>query len=468
MKAHYFSLCYLGGEVDLVKLRAHLAKAFPGTALEMVRRSHLVTVPLASGSLELEGTAVPYKIVCYQFDAGFGTVVHSLETGEQGLASAIERARKAVNGPELATSSLGYFNRVFSTREIGELYTHLKKTGVRGFQRSGPGRELFPEGCDYWNVGINEFDCLWLVGGDGEEARKAGWHDLTAGRGRLLAGDTNRFWSADDPPDLFWDVAAILMREHLASCFRNFTYSWMGTLNQHLKHYREGLTLGNEELWAHYRDEVERLDVNFLAFRVYLQSVLLGQEQLYRRDHPPANLVHIEPAEWERLSRYRSRRAAIDRLTAECQHIIERMTVPLDFREFRLLKTGVEQLEARIMLLTVLLVIMELFAQFLEPGHWPMKWLLLALLVAIPGSYILWERTRRERARRRGRAMHLKNLRAKAEEEAREKEHQMAALREDPGIDPQSRDYYLGIYKDLAKRMRGRAEELDSEIGDAK
>lgn len=468
MKAHYISLCYLGGEVDLVKLRAHLAKNFPGTALEMVRRGHMVNVPLASGRLELEGTAVPYSIVCHQYDTGFGTVVHNVEIGDQKLATAIKMARKAVYGPGLATAALAYFNRVFGTREIGELYTHLKKTGARGFQRSGPGSDLFPEGCDYWNVGINEFDCLWLVGGDGEEARQAGWHDLTAGRGLLLAGDTNRFWSADDPPDLYWDVVAILTREHLASCFRNYAYSWMGTLSQHLKQYRDGLAQGNEELWSIYRDEVESLDLNLLSFRIYLQSVLLGQEQLYRRDHPPANLVHIEPGDWERLSRYRSRRAAIDGLMAECQHLIERMTVPLDFREFRLLKTGVEQLEARIMLLTVLLVIMELFSQLLEPGHWPLKGLLMLLLVAIPGGYILWERTRRARTRRRGRLMHLKNLRAQAEEAAREKEQQMAALREDQGIDPSSRDYYLGIYQDLAKRMRGRAEELDAEIGDAK
>ncbi len=466
MKVHYISLCYLGGEVDLVKLRAHLAKVSPGTILEMVRRNHIVTVPLASGRLELEGTTIPYGILCHQYDTGFGTVVHTIEIGDQGLAPAIEMARKAMHGPGLAAAALTYFNRVFGTREIGELYTHLKRSEARGFQRSGPGSGLFPQGCDYWNVGINEFDCLWLVGGDGDEARRAGWLDLTAGRGLLLAGDTNRFWSADDAPDLYWDMAAILTREHLASCFRNFAYSWMGTLNQHLKQYREGLAQGNEELWSQYREEVENLDINLLAFRIYLQSVLLGQEQLYRRDHPPANLVHIEPQEWERLSRYRSRRAAIDGLITECQHIIERMTVPLDFREFKLLRTGVEQLEARIMLLTVLLVIMELFTQLLEPGHWPLKGLLMLLLLAIPGGYLLWERTRRARARRRGRVMHLKNLRAKAEEEAREKEQQMAALKEDQGIDPALREYYLGIYQDLAKRMRGRAAELDSEISD--
>ncbi len=444
MRVHHFSLCYLGGQVDLVKLRAHLAQDFPGAALEMVRRNHIVNVSLASGSLDLDGKSVPYRIVCHQYDSGFGTVVHSLEVEGPTMAGAIDQARKAISGPVLARAALAYFNRVFGTREIEEIYSHLTKSGPRGFQRLGPGRELFPEGCDYWNVGINEFDCLWLVGGDGDEARRAGWHDLTAGRGRLLAGDTNRFWSSDDPPDLYWDLAAILMREHLASCFRNYTYSWLGTLNQHLEHYRDGLSQGNEMLWAHYREEVEGLDINFLAYRVYLQSVLLGQEQLYRRDHPPANLVHLEPEAWERLSRYRYRRAAIDRLMAECQHIIERMTVPLDFREFRLLRTRVEQLEARIMLLTVLLVIMEIFAQFLEPGHWPVKWLLLALLVAIPGGYIIWEKTRRARARRRGREMHLKNLRDKAEGQAREKEQQMVALRDDPGIDPQSRDYYTG------------------------
>lgn len=467
MKVHYISLCYLGGEVDLVKLRAHLSKDFPGTALETVRRGHLVNVPLASGRLDLEGTEVPYKIVCHQYDSGFGTVVHTLEIEEHGLASAVEQARKAVYGPGLATASLAYFNRVFGTGGIGELYTHLNKTGARGFQKTGPGRGLFPEGCDYWNVGINEFDCLWLVGGDGEEARKAGWHDLTAGRGLLWAGDINRFWSGDDPPNLYWDMMAILTREHLASCFRNFAYSWMGTLNQHLKQYRDGLAQGNEELWSQYREEVEALDINFLAFRIYLQSVLLGQDQLYRRDFPPANLVLVDPGEWEGLSRYRIRRAQIEGLMAECRHIIERMLAPLDFREFRLLKTGVEQLEARIMLLTVLLVIMELFAQLLEPGHWPLKGLLILLLVAIPGSYILWERTRRARAGKRGRLLHLRNLRAKAEEEAKEKEQQMAAIREDPGIDPQLRDYYLGIYQDLAKRMRNRAAELDTEIKQA-
>ena len=464
MKVYCFNLCYLGGDVDLVKLRAHLLEVYTGTTLEMVRGSHVVNVPLASGSMDLEGKSVPYQIVLHQHDSGFGTVVFILESDLQEQAAATAQTQMAVRGSELAGATLEYFNRVFGTRDAGELFTKLRKPGIRRQIKAGPGVDLLPVGLENFNIGIHEFDCLWLAGGGGEEARKSGWRDLTSGRGQLWAADINRFWSPQAGSELYWDMAAILLREHSSSCCLEYARAWLGSINQQLRQTGESLGQGNEELWAQDRDDVEAMDINFLGFNIHLKIFLQSQEQLYRRDAPPASLRLIEPSEWEALSRYRSRRSMTDGLLAECKHTIERMTRPLDFREFKLLKIGVEEVEARIMLLTVLLVIMELFAQVLEPGHWHLKGALLVLLVLIPGSFLLWTRLRRTRSLRRGRAMYLRNMKAKAEEEGRGIEQQMMQLRDTPGISPQTREHYLGVYGEIRNRVRERAEEIDLEL----
>jgi hypothetical protein len=466
MKAHYFSLCYLGGEVDLVKLSNHLSQAYPGAVLELIRGNRVVSIPLTSGVLGGEGREAKYQIVCHQFDSGFGMVALSMDTGQQDYPTALERAQQVARGPELTAATVEYFNRDFGTRDAGELFAKLRKPEASGQFRAGPGVSLLKVGLDYFNIGIHDFDCVWLSGGEGDRARKPDWRDLTAGRGLLWAGDTNRFWSPVDDPDLYWDMVAILVREQSAASCLDYVNSWLGSLNQQLGQTAESLGQGNEELWAQGRSDIEAMDMNFLAFNIHLKSFLLGQENLYRRDVPPASLRLIEPAEWEQLSRYRSRRKLLDGLLADCKHTIDRMTQPLDFREFKLLRTGVEQLEARIMLLTVLLVVMELFANFLKQGHWHLKGLLIVLLVAIPGSYILWERTRRGRARRRGRAIYLRNLRSKTEEEARDIDQRLAALSGTPGIDTKTRDHYLGIYQGIRAKIKNRTAEIDAELGD--
>lgn len=466
MKAHHFSLCYLGGDVDLVKLKAHLSEAYPGTTLEMVRGNRVANIPLVSGVMSPEGREVGYRVVCHQFDSGFGSVVLSLDAGGGDHTSALDLIRQAARGPELAAASVDYFNRVFGVRDAGELFAKLRRTESRRIIRSGPGVDLLNTGLDYSNVTIHFFDCLWLVGGDRNSEQRKEWLDLTAGRGLLWAGDSNRFWSPEDDPELYWDMTAILLREHGASSCLDFANSWMGSLDQQLRQTADSLLRENEEVWSQERLDIEALDRNFLAFNIHLRSFLLGQENLYRRDEPPANLRLVEPAEWERLSRYRSRRALIDGVMAECKHIIGRMTMPLDFREFRLLKTGVEQLEARIMLLTVLLVIMEIFAHLLKPGHWYLKAALVLLLAAIPGSYILWERTRRGRLRRRSRELYLRNLRSRTEEEARDIDQRLAALTGTPGIDPKTRDHYLGVYQGIRARIKERTAEISAELGD--
>jgi hypothetical protein len=468
MKAYYFSLCYLGGEVDLVKLRNHMAGPYTGMTLELVRGDHMANIPLSSGSMELGGKSVPYQIVCHQFDSGFGTVVFMLEYDLQEQAAATALTQQAIQKPEMAGAVLEYFNRVFGVSDAGELFNKLRKPEVRRQIIAGPGVNLLTVGLDNCNIGIHEFDCLWLAGGGGEEARKAGWRDLTAGRSQLLAGDTNRFWSPQAGGELYWDMVAILLREHSSSVCLEYTRSWLGALNQQLRATGESLRRGNEEVWSQDRDDIEAMDINFLGFNIHLKTFLQSRERLYRRDAPPASLRLIEPAEWETLSGYRSRRSMTDGLLAECKHTIERMTRPLDFREFRLLKLGVEEVEARIMLLTVLLVIMELFAQVLEPGHWHLKGAMLGLLVLIPGSFLLWTRLRRVRARRRGRTLYLRNLKAKAEEEGRGIDQQMMQLKNTPGISPQTLEYYLGIYGEIRKRVGERVAEIDSEIGDAK
>lgn len=464
MKIRYFSLCYLGGEVDLVKLRAHLAAAYPGATLDIMRGRHVANLPLASGTLDLEDAKVPYDIVCHQFDSGFGTIVLSLEADQSCPESTLFQAQHAAGGRETAMAAMGYFNRIFGTRDAGELFYRLRKPEVRKQVKEGPGVDLLTVGLDLFNIGIHEFNCLWLIGGGGE-AKKPDWRDLTGGRGELWAGDTNQFWSPQESSELYWDMVAVLLREHSSSCNLLYSKSWLGALNQQLKQTGLNLRQRNEELWNQDRDDIEAMEINFLGFSIHLRDFMLDQGHLYRRDAPPFNLRYIEPSEWEQLSRYRVRSAMIGDVMGECKHIIERMTRPLDFREFKLLKSGVEEVEARIMMLTVLLVIMELFAQAMEPGHWHLKAVLLALMVLIPGSFLLWMRAKRTRTRLRGREMYLRNLKEKNEEEARSIEQQMMVLRESPGIEPKTRDHYLGVYQGIEARIRQRAAEIDEELG---
>lgn len=468
MRSYHFSLCSLGGAVDLVKLRAHLSGAYPGTTLEMGRGGRVVNIPLDTGVLDTEGKTIKYHIVCHQFDSGFGSVVLSLEAdGDQNdYAAALELARQAARGPELSAATMRYFNLVFGARDAGEIFAKLRSPDFRSLLRAGPGIDVLRVGLDYFNIHIHIFDCIWLAGGGGVRTPRPEWRDLTAGKGLLWADDTYRFWSPDDSPDLYWDMVTTLLREHSAASCLDYANSWLGTLDQQLRQTSDSLKQENEELWSQQRLDNETVSLNFLAFNIHLKGFLLGQDALYRRDVPPAALRLIEPEEWGIISRYPSRRELIEGVLADCKHAIGRMTRPLDFREFKLLRTGVEQLEARIMLLTVLLVIMELFSQFLEPGHWPLKWLLLALLVAIPGSYILWERIRRGRARLRGRSVYLKHLKARADEEARDIEQRLSALSDAPGIDPKTRDHYLSVYQGIKSRINDRTAEIEAELND--
>lgn len=462
MKHYNFSLGYLGGPVDLWKLRGHLAPYYSGLNLEIARGIQVLNIPLLSSTVKQDGREIDVQLTCHQFASGFGSLVAWLDDRDGPQRLTLEEAQALVLGPELSLAVMSFFHRVFDTQDLGELFSKLKDPMHRRQFRQTAGVEILVAGLDQCHLGLHGFNCYWTVG---SEVEKRGWVDLTAGQELIWAGDNNRFWSAGENQDLYWDMVTILYREHVSSCYLEYVRGWLGSLSQQLKQTRESLRQSNEELWTQDRDEVELMDLNFLSFNIQCQETLSTLDHLYRREAPPAALRMVEPGQWESLSRYGRRRLLINDLLSECRYAIERMTRPLDFREFRLLKSGVEEVEARIMLLTVLLVIMELFALTLEPGHWYFKGILLLLLVAIPGTFIVWSRHRRSRARRQGRLHYLKNLRAKSEEEARAYQQQMDELRSVPNLTSAARDYYQRLYGEMLKRIAAKIKGIDQEIG---
>lgn len=421
----------------------------------------MLHIPLLSQTITKDDREMDLQLVCHQFTSGFGSLVASLDDRGGPMGLSLEQADAAVHGLEASQAVIALFNRVFGTQDLGELFSKLKDPEQRRQFQQSSGVEILVLGRDQCHLGLQGFNCYWTVGG---EIEKRGWVDLTTGQGLVWAGDNNRFWSPGESQELYWDMVAILYREHLSSCYLEYVRGWLGILSQQLKQTKESLSQPNEEWWAQDRDEVELIDLNFISFDIQCRETLSAQEHLYRRQTPPAALRIIEPNQWETLSRYSHRRLLISELLSECRYAIERMARPLDFREFRLLKTGVEEVEARIMLLTLLLVLMEIFSLWLEPGRWYLKGVWLILLIAIPGSFIVWTRLRRFRNKKQSRLRYLENMKTKAEEEAQAYQQQVAELGSAQNIPSPARDYYQGLYGEMLKRIAARITGIDREI----
>ncbi len=462
MKIYNFSICYLGGDLDLVKLRNRLSAQYPGISLDFARGQNLMNVPLGRGTLSLDGAEVPFQTACHQFDSGFGSIVTVIDIEHQGYEADVLAARSAIGHQRMAAAKLAYMNNAFGVESAGDLFGFCRLPGERKRLAAERGISLRTVGLNEINIGIQEFDCYWLVGEAGE-FQKPPWRDVTGGAGRLAAADNNRFWSPDRDEELYWDVVTIMLREHMAVYLRTYSEAWMGYIRQQLDQVKESLLEKNEELWAQDHEDIERMGADYLSYCIMLKMILSGQAYLRRRSSGPASLRIVEPEEWGHFSRFGIQKELIEGLVAEGRHAIEMMARPLEFREFKTLKVGVEQLESLIMLLTVLLVVMELFAQFVEPGHWQLKAALVLLLAAIPGTYILWSLTRRSRAHRRGRKIYLKHMMAKMGENILQKDEQIKNLRADGNIAPETRDHYIRMNEDIRRQIKAKEDELRRE-----
>jgi hypothetical protein len=464
VKIYNFSLCYLGGEVDLVKLSKRLSARYPGAVLDFVRGQNLVNVPLDQGTLSLAGGDISYQTVCHQYESGFGSMVTALEMEHRDYDADIRIAREAVGHQRMAAAKLNYMNIVFGVESAGELFGICRLPEERKRLKDDGGLNLKTVGLNEINIGIQEFDCYWLSGEGFDEATKAPWRDVSGGARQLAAADNNRFWSPGRGDELYWDMVNILIREHMAVYLRTYSEAWIGYIRQQMNLIRDNLGERNQELLSQEHGDLERMESDFLSFSIMVKVALSGQAYLRSRPSGPASLRIIEPTEWGHFSRFDDQRVLIEGLVAEGKYAIKRMIRPLEFREFKLLKTGVEQLELLIMLLTVLLVVMELFAQFAEPGHWRLKGLLTLLLVAIPGTYALWSVTRRSRSQRRGRKLYLKHLIDSMEEGVQIKEEQIRELKATGGMAPETRERYIRTNEEILRQYRTRAKEYQEEL----
>jgi hypothetical protein len=205
------------------------------------------------------------------------------------------------------------------------------------------------------------------------------------------------------------------------------------------------------------REEVEHFDVNFHRFATS------ARRRLIDGDTTPLGVV--DRRRWDRQSDFARQQELAGNALDEAHRAIAGMTRPLDFREFELLKTGVEEVEGRIMLLTVLLVLMGLFTLAIEPGNWTSKSILLVLVILIPVGFLFFERWRREAVVRRGRELLTRQRLEETGRQIGELEQEMKRSQSDDVMAADIREGLGREMSELLARLKARQDELSAELG---
>ena len=459
MKSHCFGLYYLGGPVELLRLREHLRPVYPG-AMPVSRREELVLeIPLARGTIPAAPgrPEVRYQATNYQFGHGFGLALFTFESDRPIPDLLAMPARFIFQQAELAGAIFAYLFQALGVSGISEIDGVASTRERRQQLKSRTGIQVIPAGLDEIRTGFTIIETCWLVGKDvpGLDTSKAE-HLSELSPGLIFRLGTGRYWSPAESEEVLWDLVLLELRELGGRYLRSTAAGWLARTQTQLEQLSATLVEHNRVVRNQVREEVENFDVNFHQFATSARRRLIDSEM--------SPLEVVDRRRWDRQSDFQRQKELAGDALDEAHRAIAGMTRPLDFREFELLKTGVEEVEGRIMLLTVLLVLMGLVTLAIEPGHWTSKGILLALVILIPVGFLFFERWRREAVVRRGREL---LTRQRVEETGRQIGELELEIRHSQGDDVMAADIREGLGREmneLLARLRARQDELSAEL----
>jgi hypothetical protein len=459
MKTHCFGLYYLGGPVELLRLREHLRPVYPG-ATPVSRREEMVlqiplvsrTIPAASGQPE-----VRYEATNYQFGHGYGLALFTFESDRPIPDLTAMPARFIFQQAELAGAIFAYLFQALGVKGISEI-DGVASTRERRLQlKLRTGIQVIPAGLNEIRTGFMTTESCWLVGKDvpGLDTSKA--EDQSEKfPGLILRLGPGHYWSPAENEEVLWDLVLLELRELSGRYLRDAAVGWLARTQTQLEQLSATLEEHNRVVGNQVREEVEHFDVNFHQFATS------ARRRLIDGDTTPLGVVDRQL--WNRQSDFQRQQELAGKALDEAHRAIEGMTRPLDFREFQLLKTGVEEVEGRIMLLTVLLVLMELVTLAIEPGHWTSKGILLVLVILIPVGFLFFERWRREAVVRRGRGLLTRQRLVELGRQIAELEQEMKRSQSDDVMAADIREGLGREMNEVLARLKARQDELSAEL----
>jgi len=455
MKTFCFGLNYLGGRVDLRRLHQHLAVHYPEATLEMKRAEKVLSLTMARGTLTLEGKALPFELTSHHFASGHGIYIVAVES-QDPVGCILDETSSVYSQPAVSQALADFLKRCFGVEDFASLDTTLKhKEGVRDI-KAETGIEVAWIGQEDVNIGFEFSETLLVVGPSLEAMDMQGAKEISKKEGEVLALSPDRLWARAMDDDLLWDLVLIFLREHGVRRIKAIALHWLVELQRQLSQMQVSLGEGNKAVLTQDREEVEDLDLRFHVFTIEARRFLVRNEFPW--------LEAIDRDKWGTLTLFRQQKELVHETLEEGTRALERMTRPLDFREFKLLKSGVEEVEARIMLLTVLLVLMEFFTQALVPGHWIAKGILLILILAIPTGYFFFGRWRKQEALRKGRAIFLGNRLERVDAEIRLREQELERLKSADFLNVETKEGYRREMNEIIARYKDRRREYEDEL----
>ena len=419
----------------------------------------MLYLPLATGELDASaaGQDISYEAVNYQFDSGIGLVLFMFKSRKRIRALEASPAEFALGQPAIAEAALGFLRRSLNIKSFAEISGLAHDPAQRRKLQAATGIQPLCVGLDGLIVNFNVVDRFWLTGTDVPDLDTADAEDLSETKpGFVFALSRNRYWSPVLTEEVIWDMVLLQLREIGAGLMKYIAVDWLGVVQRQLGQMATTLIERNAVVWAQEREDVERLDVNFHLFAIEARRFFAAGSM------PVLEIVSRD--RWDRTSTFEHHQDQVNLALDETHRTIERMTRPLDFREFQMLKTGVEEVEGRIMLLTVLLVVMALFTMAVEPGHWLGKGALLGLVFLIPAGFLLFERWRRSAVARRGRALLTRNRLERVRADIKDSESEIERVKKENFLAENTRQSFLSELNEALERLKRQQVEYEDAL----
>jgi hypothetical protein len=410
------------------------------------------TIPAAPGQPE-----VRYEATNYQFGHGFGLAVFTFESVRPIHDLAAMPTRFIFQQAEMAGAILAYLYQALGVNGISEIGGVASTRERRQQLKTRTGIQVIPAGLDEIKTGFTTTETCWLVGKDvpGFDTSKA--EDLSElSPGLVFRLGTGHYWSPAENGEVLWDLVLLELRELSGRYVRDAAVGWLARTQTQLEQLSATLVEQNRVVRNQVREEVELFDVNFHLFATSARRRLI--------DGDTTPLEVVDRRRWDRQSDFQRQQELAGNALDEAHRGIAGMTRPLDFREFQLLKTGVEEVEGRIMLLTVLLVLMGLVTLAIEPGHWTSKGILLVLVILIPVGFLFFERWRREAVVRRGRELLTRQRLQEMGRQIAELEQEMKRSQSDNVMSADIREGLAREMNEVLARLKVRQDELSAEL----
>jgi hypothetical protein len=432
---------------------------YPGVTPVSRREEMALQIPLVSGTIPAAPgqPEVHYEATNYQFDHGFGLALFTFESDRPIPDLAAMPARFIFQQAELAGAIFAYLYQALGVKGISEIDGVASTRERRQQLKARTGIQVIPAGLDEIRTGFTISETCWLVGKDGAGLDNSKAEDLSEqSPGLVFRLGTGRYWSPAENEEVLWDLVLLGLRELSGRYLRSTAAGWLARTQAQLEQLSATLVEHNRVVRNQVREEVERFDVNFHQFATSARRRLIDGEM--------TPLEVVDRRRWDRQSDFPRQQELTSNALDEAHRAIEGMTRPLDFREFQLLKTGVEEVEGRIMLLTVLLVLMGLVTLAIEPGHRTSKGILLALVILIPVGFLFFERWRREAVVRRGRELLTRQRLGETGRQIAELELEIKHSQSDDVMAADIREGLGREMNELLARLKARQDELSAEL----